>query len=148
MTWRLTTIPADSLTSIWRTVAPLLSPAISRSVGRVNMRQAFEKLREGQYLLWVARQDNDLVVKAAFLTRVAEYPNRRMLVVDFAGGMELQDWMQMATDTFRRFAADTGLDGVEFVGREGWRKPLAALGWKVTGVVMEVNAAGAEGDHV
>lgn len=105
------------------------------------MRQAFEMVGDHRYLLWVARQD-DMVVHAAFLTRVAEYPNRRLLAVDCAGGTMMEGWLETANHTFRAFALDSGLDGVEMSGRRGWLKVLGRLGWKETFVVMETDAAG------
>lgn len=141
MTWRLTSVPIEDLKAVWPIVAPLLAPAVARSGRRLTMRRSFEALQDGRYLLWLARQE-DLVVHAAFLTRTASYPNRTVLAVDCAGGTGMDDWLEAADRTFRAFAADSGLGGVEMSGRRGWLKILGRLGWKETFVVMETDAAG------
>lgn len=136
MTWQVKSIPIEGLRTVWPIVAPLLAPAVAGSGGRVTMRNVFEGLEASRYLLWVAHQE-DNVVAAALLTRVTAYPNRRMLTIDAAGGTELSGWAEEADRTFRAFARQSGLDGVEAHGRAGWARALRRLGWQQVSVTVE-----------
>lgn len=131
---------------IWRLVAPLLSPAIDVTGGRTDMGEVFRRLRAGQHILWVARDDDGPVV-AAFTTRVAQYPLKRMLVVDACGGSEMGEWLAVVVDTFRRFARDSGLDGVEMYGRAGWARALRRYGWRSPLVLCEIDVADAQQEN-
>jgi hypothetical protein len=143
LTWTVSLTPASELSRLWPVVAPLLAPAVQRSGGRLDMSSVFQWLTEQRYLLWVA-YGPDRVISAAFVTRGAVYPKRKMLVVELAGGSEMQSWVSEGTRVFRAYARDAGLDGVEMFGREGWTRALKAYGWKQAGVLCEVSAAGAD----
>ena len=140
MTWSVTGAPPESLSNLWPTVMPLLRPAVKRSGGRVTLATLANGLREKRYQLWVAHH-SEMGIAAAFVTRVATYPNRRTLVVDFAGGTRMTEWVDLAQRTFREYALQAGLSGVELYGRPGWLRMLGRLGWQQEFVVMSVDVA-------
>ncbi len=76
------------------------------------------------------------------MTRVATYPNRRTLVVDFAGGARMTEWVDLAQHTFREYALQAGLSGVELYGRPGWLRLLGRLGWRQEFVVLSIDVPG------
>lgn len=137
MTWTVKAIKPDSLKSWWPVVTTMLKPAVAQSGGRVTMATLYRGLAEGRYLLWVAL-DQDEAAGAAFVTRVSQYPARKMLTVECAGGTNMTDWLEGSQATFRSFARDHGLSGVEMFGRTGWVKALGRFGWHQTGVLCEV----------
>lgn len=136
MTWSITIIDLADVALVWHLVAPLLEPAVARSGGRYDLPSLLAGLHARRSLLWVVHAE-DNVLRAAFTTRVAGYPLKAMLSVDFLGGDGIVDWLPQMVDTIVRFAAESGLDGCEMLGRHGWSKPLAALGWSDVGVFME-----------
>lgn len=138
MTWAVTAVPTSELRTIWATVAPLLSPAVARSGGRVTMATLFSALSERRSVLWVAYPE-DRTIRAAFVTRVAQYPARRMLVVDCAGGSGMRGWVSDVQSTFRRYAVDENCTGVEMYGRPGWLRVLKPYGWSQPAVLMEAS---------
>lgn len=144
MTWTVSLTPASELFRLWPVVAPLLAPAVQRSGGRLDMSSVFQWLTEKRYLLWVA-YGPDRVISAAFVTRGAVYPKRKMLVVELAGGDDLAGWGNEATRVFRNYARDAGLDGVELAGRTGWSRALKAYGWNTAMVLVDISAAGGAG---
>lgn len=139
MTWTVQAIPPQNVKAWWPTVAPMLAPAVGQSGGRVTMATLYRGLVESRYLLWLARLDEQVL--AAMTTHVATYPARKMLSIDFVGGADMEGWLPTASETFRAYARDTGLDGVEGGGRPGWVKALKRLGWTPSVVVVEVEAA-------
>ena len=104
------------------------------------MASVFEWIQDGRYVLWVAYED-PMEIKAAFVTREAHYPCRKMLTIDICGGSEMQSWVSEADRVFRAYARDAGLDGVEMYGRSGWAKALKNLGWAGGTVLLETDAA-------
>ncbi len=140
MTWTVKAIPAANLKAFWPIVAPMLAPAVRQSGGRVTMATLYRGLTEHRFVLWVALNEKNETA-AALTTHIASYPARKMLSIDFVGGDEMAGWLPTASDTFRRYASDTGLDGVEGGGRAGWVRALRKLGWTQSLVVVEVDAA-------
>lgn len=139
MTWSVTNIPLEAVDELWPTVVPLLEPAVAYSNGRVDIAAIMEGLQARKYLLWVAYPEDKTIV-AAFVTRVAVYPRKSMLAIDFAGGSRMNEWLETVLDTFQRFAEESGLDGAEFYGREGWVRPVSRYGWKQNIVLCEIDA--------
>lgn len=145
MTWTLSAVSQTEVKQVWSTVAPLLAPAVALSNGRVDMASVFEWLSDRRYILWVA-YSTDRIIRAAFVTREARYPRRKMLTIDIAGGSEMRSWVTEADRVFRAYARDVGLDGVELAGRAGWAKALKALGWSGGIVLLETSSAAVGGN--
>lgn len=138
MTWHVTAIlPADA-EAVWPLVEPLLAPAIAMSGGRIDAESVQAWLKDSRYLLWVAHQD-DMQIKAAFVTREAHYPCKRVLTIDICGGTQLKGWLPEADKVFRSHSRATGLDGVELVGRHDWARALKQFGWRQSAVICDVD---------
>lgn len=136
MTWTMTVVPKAGVRDLWPEIVPLLAPAVAQSNGRIDMGSVFDWLQRDLYLLWVVYPEPSSI-RAAFLTRTAQYPRRRMLTVDAAGGSDLAEWVELADRTFRSYARQAELDGVELYGRPGWTRALRNLGWKQSAVLCE-----------
>lgn len=102
------------------------------------MKSAFTWLMDGRYLLWVA-YSSDKVIRAAFLTRTANYPCKKMLTVEVCGGIGMDGWLGEASRIFQAFSRESGLDGVELYGRPGWARALRQFGWTSSIVMAEVD---------
>lgn len=137
MTWTMSVIPPEGVDVFWPEVEPLLARAVPYSGGRIDIESLHEWALDGRYLLWVAHDGE--AIRAAFATRVATYPRRRMLSVDCAAGVHIRDWIDLVQMTFRNFSRDAGLDGVEMYGRPGWNRVLSRYGWERSMVLMEVD---------
>lgn len=144
--WHMKSIRAEDVPAIWPIVLPQLAPAIAVTNGRTSMGEIFRQLAAERCILWVVFED-DQPVAASFITRVAQYPLKRMLVVEACGGSEMAEWLPTVIDVLRRFAADSGLAGVEMFGRPGWARALRPYGWATTLVLCEIDAPGARQEN-
>ncbi len=138
----MSVIPAEGVEMFWPQVEGLLAPAMAYSGGRLDLETVQRKLAARQSQLWVVFEDE--TIRAAFVTREAAYPKRRLLAVDVAGGAGMRQWLDLVQQTFRNFARDIGVSGVELYGRPGWWRALRAYGWTQRFVVLEVSAAAPE----
>ena len=141
MTWQLRQILQADVKTVWPIVAPMLARGVYYSAGRTDMQAVYEALQTSMQLLWVAYDDADNQIAAAFTTREAAYHRRRSLVIDCVGGSKMRQWLQVASKTFRAYARDAGLIGLEMYGRPGWVRVLKSCGWQQKIVVMEIDAA-------
>ena len=112
---------------------------------KTDMRSIFKAVQEERQHLWIAYDDADKIVAAAFVTHKAQYSKSAALVIDCVGGGHMRDWLHIASETFRNCARDMGCTGVEMYGRSGWVRVLKSCGWQQKLVVMEVSAAPAAG---
>lgn len=139
MTWKLSAVPPTEVRQIWSLVAPLLAPAVQFSNGRISLSSVYDWLIDRRYLLWLAYSNGR--IGAAFVTREAHYPCRKMLCIDIAGGSDMAGWVNSADATFRAYAKAAGLDGIEIYGRAGWVRALKHLGWTGGTVLVETDVA-------
>jgi len=130
-------VPYEAVADLWPAIVPLLDPAVARSGNRMSMDTVLRSLEAGTHLLWVITEGDELL--AAMITRSAQYPLSKMLVVESLGGRQMKRWVQNTHDTLTSFAKATGHDGLELYGRSGWVKALKPYGWKHSMVVCEVN---------
>lgn len=140
MTWQVSLVPLEEVRTVWPKVAPLLLRAIPYTSGRTDMRSIFTALQEERQWLWVAFDDSEKVIAAAFVTHLARYSKGSALVIDCAGGGQMLKWMLIASRVFRRCAADLGAERVELYGRKGWARVLKPCGWQQKMVVLEISA--------
>ncbi len=146
MTWQLRQILQADVKTIWPIVAPMLARGVYYSAGRTDMQAVYEALQTSMQLLWVAYDDADNQIAAAFTTRVAKYQKHSALVIDCVGGTGMRNWLRIASETFRSYARDAGLLNVEMFGRPGWARVLKSCGWAQKLVVLEIGAAAPVGD--
>lgn len=137
MSWTVSPVRAETIPAMWLAVLPLLAPAIDLSGGRLSARSVLDWLRDGRYLLWIAHEE-DGEPQAAFVSRIAQYPCKRMLTIDLAGGRDSAGWVETANEVFRSYSRQAGCNGdVELAGRQGWTRALRAVGWRQTAVIVE-----------
>lgn len=141
MTWKLALVPTEEVPKLWPTVAPMLARAVGYAEGRTDMRAIYQAVQESRQMLWVAYDDTDKIIAAAFVAHKAQYSKSAALVIDCVGGTRMRDWLQIASSTFRQCARDMGLVGLEMYGRPGWSRVLKSCGWQQKLVVMEIGAA-------
>ena len=134
----MSVIPPEGVDLFWPEVKDLLGPAVALSGGRLDMVSLLDGLHSAKYVLWVVYDDKQ-IIRAAFTSRIAVYPRRKILAVECAGGTGMRHWVELVQKTFRDFSNDLGLSGVEMYGRPGWLRVLSRYGWKHSMMVMEVD---------
>lgn len=100
---------------------PWIEAALEYSGGTHDFSDIVQGLIEQKMQLWPAP-------KGCIVTEIVVYPKKKMLHV-FLGGGELEQLLDMHSDVIE-WAKGQGCSGMTITGRHGWKKPLAAHGWK------------------
>ncbi len=117
----ISAVPAEMLDQIWDTVSGFLSPAVDRSHGRWSMPSLKEAVREGKQQLWIVYQGNN-PIKGVATTEIQDYPNKRMLAIQYLGGEDLDKWAFSMLEILEEFATATNCKGIEATARKGFWK--------------------------
>lgn len=131
-------IAQQDVAEVIAVVAPYLESAAAASHGRTDMERVREDLLNAKASLWIC-YGPEVGIDAAIVTRISNYPLKRMLLLELAGGRDMTMWLPKAAEVFRQFAIDSKLDGVEIYGRRGWARMLAPYGVRETIVVSEID---------
>ena len=129
-------VPADCIEDIWGAVKDLLQPAVQVTGGRYMLYDVYAALKAGEMNLWIAFGDDRQVVGCE-VTRVTDYPSRRVLTSLFTGGRNIRLWKDPMMGVMVRWAEDNQCTAIEGYGRKGWLKMLDAYGVKQTLILFE-----------
>lgn len=121
-------VPLEFVPQVWDDVAKVLEKSVHTSKGKFFIHDIFESVMEGEYLLWVATIDDEIV--AAVTTRVIVYPNRRALALDWVGGTKMTHWLPLVQEAAEKYAIQVGCDHIEGYGRKAWGRCLEKYGWE------------------
>jgi len=139
---RITPVPPAFVDCVWAEVMPFITEAVRKSAGRFSVESVREDALRGFHTLWIAVMDEKIVLVIS--TRVVQYPLRRGLIVEWAGGGRLMDVIGAYMHELRAYARENKCDHIEGSGRRGWSKALALHGWSIGDVSykLEIEDAG------
>ena len=129
-------VPADCIEDIWAAVKDLLQPAVQVTNGRYMLYDVYAALKAGEMNLWIAF-DDDREILGCEVTRITDYPSRRVLTSLFTGGRNIRLWKDDLMGVMVRWAEDNQCTAIEGYGRKGWLKMLDAYGVKQTLILFE-----------
>ena len=130
-------VPAQYVDSCWDKIEGFIGKAAKYTYGRYTVDNIYDMVVEGDYQLWVAF-NSDEVFKGAVVTNIMNYPQKKILCMQFCGGEQLKLWKDPMLALLKRFARDSGCEGIESTGRPGWAKVFQNDGYKATWVTYEL----------
>jgi hypothetical protein len=116
--------------ALWREAKAFLHPALMLSDEDWPVIEA--ALASNEHQLWAVMEGGDLL--AAAITRVALARDGEVAEIYLIGGTRHERWIAELDAVIEGSARQIGCIGMRAYGREGWRKPLGALGWKPSAV--------------
>ncbi len=128
-------VPTGQIRAVWPEVEGLLRPVTDLPGCRCTLQGTYLKLRTGQRQLFVVVQEGTIV--AAGVTCVTSYDAGDWFTVIMCGGKGFNEWGVDAARTMEAFAKERGCVGVEIIGREGWTKRFAPLGYERTATMIQ-----------
>lgn len=111
----------------WHQAKELLQRAIDLNGGKFDLDDIKQRIDEQKMQLW-GIHDGEL--KAAMVTEVVNYPQKRCLRVVLIGGFGIDDWEPMVARTLDGYGKAQGASAVEIWGRRGWVRQLAKYGYR------------------
>lgn len=136
MKYEVIRVRPEECTRIWKSVKPILAPAIERSNGRWTSDYVLASLVTGEMHLVVACDENGFV--GAGTVQEILYPERKSLSIFFLGGDNFADWFLLYFDNLRQLAKELQCDFLECNGRVGFEKIFKANGVKKTAHFYEI----------
>tara|TARA_R110000824_G_scaffold345898_1_gene532603 strand:- start:2016 stop:2468 length:453 start_codon:yes stop_codon:yes gene_type:complete len=127
-------IPKDHYSSVKDDVEALITKSIKLSDGRDDFATVWNELQRTHQQLWMVFDSENKPI-AALLTSIKAYALKRMFLLQWLGGEDMDDWLGRLLDTLAAFAKANSCAGMEIVGREGWKRALRDRGWEANLVV-------------
>lgn len=139
MKLNITLLPPDWIDGLWDQLLPYMQETAYRSRGRVSVEDLKEFIHTGYMNVWAVYDEETNKVCGHFMTEVKQYPKMKMLVVQYAAMLpnhmeQIEDRMQVLAESF---AKDAGCEGIEFVGRPGWKNHATKYGYTAQSVMYQ-----------
>ena len=120
-------IKGESVEVWWPLVEEYLNTALEYSLGEYGIDDIKNACISKNMQLWVKIGKQ---AKGAFVTKIAKYPQKNLLVVILLGGDEFQEWRDEADALLNAFGKQNNCEYVELFGRKGWGKMLKDIDYK------------------
>tara|TARA_R110000782_G_C14560776_1_gene386149 strand:- start:126 stop:569 length:444 start_codon:yes stop_codon:yes gene_type:complete len=135
----ITPVPIEYLDAVWPQVEEFIERAVRTTDGKFTTQSVYKDAKRGFYTLWIIVRDD--VIMMMFTTRILEYPTRRGLAVDWAGGSNMMKVLDLWVATLREYAINNNCSHLEGYGRKAWGRCLEKYGWEpeYTAYKMEIS---------
>jgi hypothetical protein len=129
-------VPPQYIDTCWSKVEPFAKAAADYTYGRYTADDIYDSVTEHGYQMWVAMEDSEF--KGLVITNVITYPKRKLLAMQFCGGVDLKLWKKPMLELLQKFGSEMGCDGIESTGRPGWAKVFKNDGYEARWVIYEL----------
>lgn len=129
-------VPKEYIDGCWPQIEGYLEGAAKYTYGRFTVQDIKDCIVEYDYHLWIAFEDDTIF--GAVVTEIVDYPQCRMLAMQFTGGKELKKWKDPMLALLRRWAKDNGCSTIESPGRPGWARVFKNDGYKARFITYEL----------
>lgn len=111
----------------WWQVAPILKRATDRSGGTYQPIDVLKEVFAGQIGLWLIEDENEDLI-AVGTARVRQFPQKRVVHIEFIAGKRLDDWWALFLEEMDKLARDANATEIYALGRAGWVRFLQSRG--------------------
>jgi hypothetical protein len=111
----------------WGYCKGYLQDALQYGLGEYSIEDIQNACKSKDMQLWVKIQGK---VEGAFITKIAQYPQKNILVVLLLGGDNFKEWKNEADKLLLAFGKENNCKYVELFGRKGWSRELSNIGYK------------------
>lgn len=118
----------EELDSVWPICLPHLRRAINRAGGRHSEEMILDGVSSRKMQLWVVVMEGKIV--SSSITEIRSYPGRKMLAILLCGGLKMKVWINAFVAKLKEVCKRHNIVAIETIGRIGWSRILAPLGFK------------------
>jgi hypothetical protein len=118
----------EDINIIFPFIKDYLKGAADYTHGRYTVEDIHNDITSGNKQLWVTYEGSKIY--GAVVTEILNYPQKKVLVLHFTGGIEFDKWHKAILESLKLFAKQQQCDAIEFCGRNGWTKLFKQDGYK------------------
>jgi hypothetical protein len=139
MTYKITFIPYGQISFVLPSLVNYLAKSKFWTRGRANVDDIIRFLYTGQMQLWVIFVEETENIHGYIITEIKQYPRHKMFVWQYGAGEigVLENVNKIVFDALEQAAKAFECDGLEIMGRSGWRREAKRFGFTSETVMYE-----------
>jgi hypothetical protein len=139
MTYNITYIPYGRLSATLPTLMQYLYKSEPWTGGRASVDDIVRYLYIGQMQLWAIFDQETLHTHGYVITEIKQYPQYKMFVWQYGAGEPglIENTRDLVVGTLEQAAKDSKCDGMEIMGRPGWKRAVREAGFVSEHVLYE-----------
>lgn len=130
---------ARDIDRVWPEIEEFLDFAEERSHGALTAENIRDAVRERDMQAMVAVDERDDIIGVAITELRVSLSGMRVLHIVALGGKRWNEWQEEGDRVLREWARSVEAPVVQLLGRRGWARQLAPLGWKEDAVMMTLD---------
>lgn len=128
-------VKPENIGTAWPMFRDYAEQVMEVSAGRRTGGKLLLDLFQGHEILWLVMEEDEAI---GFCTmQFIQYDSVKLLRVNMLAGDRFDEWRDEMNHRLEVFAQENGAVGLELIGRKGWVRKLADLGWRERFVTME-----------
>ena len=139
MTYNITYIPYGRLSDMIPSLTRYLYKSEPWTKGRATVDDIVRYLFVGQMQLWAIFEQETLRTDGYVITEIKQYPQCKMFVWQYGAGEPglIDNTYDLVLGTLEQAAKDSKCDGMEIMGRPGWKRAARKAGFVSEHVMYE-----------
>jgi hypothetical protein len=139
MTYGFTFIPYGRLSFVLPSLMGYLAKSEFWTRGRASVDDIIKFLFTGQMQLWAIFDEETHQTYGYIITEIKQYPQYKMFIWQYGAGEigVLEATNGLVFETLEKAAKDSGCDGIEIMGRPGWKREAKRFGCTSETVMYE-----------
>ena len=131
-------VPPNLLGHAWKKSEHLIGKLKRVSHGRFEGHDILHEMYSGKQQMWCIWEGDkeDFPIIGVVITEVLQYPQKKLLCIQYCTGARLNEWKSDILDLLDRWAKECECDGLELTGRKGWVRELKPDGWNEEYVIL------------
>jgi hypothetical protein len=128
-------VAPENIGAAWQHFRDYAEQVIEMTGGRRTSTGFLMDLINGNEILWMIMEEDEAIgfCSMAFI----HYDKAKILQVKMLSGDKFDEWKDPLNARLEVFAQENGCNGMELIGRRGWVRRLADLGWQERFTTME-----------
>lgn len=123
-------VPAEAIPLWWHRIEKLYKETPETWSDYETLENIYNQHLAGTRLLWITLCKME--VHFAISGTVQTWPKGRQVVLDWCAGKDTEKFMGLALSHLEDLARQVDAMEIQFIGREGWKRPLAKFGYSVS----------------
>ena len=132
---KIIAIPPQEVPAVFPKIKELIFRSLEYAHGNLTINDVYAQLMETRTVLFIITNEQ-YSIEAFIIADVQQYPQRKVIRILLSAGKNLKEWKNELLEVMTSWCKKIGASRIEIIGRKGWERALADIGFEFSHVVL------------